>query len=410
MLSLKKNWRKHIVDNRYFVHLHTHCEHSLLDGMGKPEQYAKRAKELGYEYLALTDHGDVAGTLKWQEECKKEGIIPITGMEAYICQDARDTKEKPRHLTMLVQNETGWHNLLKMCSYAHLVGFHKRPRVDYEQVLKHSDGLIFMSGCVNSVMKPDHGEKFFCEDLANQAEVYIEIMPHNHPLQIEWNLDCLEISEDYGIPLIASHDIHYVLKEDEESQEVLLAIQRGAKWNDPNRWKFDFHNLHLATTDEIIAGFSKQKLPRSIYIPAMKRTVEIAKKCSNFQISKQEVHLPLPPSVTGDEFKFLEQLCVKGYYDKIGSLFELEYEQRMDYELSVIKSKGFVRYFLIVWDFINWVKKHSSVYSPGRGSAAGSLVTYLVGITGVDPIKYGLLFSRFINEERIDLPDGVFVC
>lgn len=815
MLSLKKNWRKHIVDNRYFVHLHTHCEHSLLDGMGKPEQYAKRAKELGYEYLAITDHGDVAGTLKWQDECKKEGIIPIIGMEAYVCQDARDTKEKPRHLTMLVQNETGWHNLLKMCSYAHLVGFHKRPRVDYEQVLKHSDGLIFMSGCVNSVMKPDHGEKFFCEDLADQAEVYIEIMPHNHPLQIEWNLDCLEISEDYGIPLVATHDCfigdtviytkdgtklirdirngdivithngnfqkikrvgkrevkksekifsikttlgslsggvsenhpyftckyntiyktmydfkwkrvkdldntdylispkikrdivfskhdltkidlvsicgipcgmgkngivtdqfgneyfnttrsiekginiprylpvnkslleiigmyiangnvdgynigfsthidkkwqidiiidyftsfgfspyivkkenciaaiitssvfskffckvcgngarnkhlpyingvgpfnlfsekqmsrilfgyitsdgriipkksaitaacttskilcyeimailnaigiislpmitthqdtthknpnanpsqwknlyslnvtgyqyvilcrfleientlstikcfrkryvenslffgvklskiqivdlkeplynmevendnsyianglavhncHYVLPEDEESQEVLLAIQRGAKWNDPNRWKFDFHNLHLATADEMISGFSKQKLPRSIYIPAMKRTVEIARKCSGFQISKQEVHLPLPPSVTGDEFAFLENLCVKGYYDKIGSLFELEYEQRMDYELSVIKSKGFVRYFLIVWDFINWVKKHSSVYSPGRGSAAGSLVTYLVGITGVDPIKYGLLFSRFINEERIDLPD-----
>ncbi len=167
------------MNNSDFVHLHVHSMGSLLDGMGAPEQYAARAKELGFKYLAITDHGDTSMTLKWQQACEKEEIISITGCEAYICPDALSKTGKSNHLTILVQNETGWKNLLQMMTYANMTGFYKRPRVDYQTVLKHSDGLVFMSACVNSVMLPEAGEKFFCEDLAAQAPVFIEIMPHD---------------------------------------------------------------------------------------------------------------------------------------------------------------------------------------------------------------------------------------
>jgi DNA polymerase III subunit alpha len=390
--------------NRDFVHLHVHCQTSLLDGMGSAESYAKRAKEIGFEYLALTDHGDISGTLKWQKACENEDIVPVLGTEIYVCKDATDKKEKPRHLTVLTKNQTGWQNLLRLTTHAHN-NFIKRPRADYDSVLKYSDGLIFMSACINSIMKDDDGEAFFCEQLSKKAPVFIEIMPHDHPLQKEWNKTCTEISRFYDIPMVASNDAHYVLEEDSESQEVLLAIQRGAKWNDPNRWKFDFKRLHLKTADEMIFDFEKIKIPRSVYLPAMRRTLDVARMCGDFRIEKKPVHLPLPPGISGDEFKFLENLCVQGYYDKIGSLIEPEYDQRISYELDIIQRKGFVRYFLIVWDLIRFCRLQNMTPSPGRGSVGCSLVAFLLGITKVDPVLYHLPFSRFINEERLDSPD-----
>ncbi len=404
--------------NEKFCHLHCHSEYSLLDGCGLLEKFVDKAIEMGFNYLGLTDHGNVDGCIQFQKICRNKGIIPIIGTELYIVPNAlaKDKKEKRGHIVALVKNKKGWQNLLKMLTFANIEGFYKRPRVDYDILLKHSKGLIFLTGCIGSFIHLEGGEDFLKTlVLKHKNDVYIEIMPHNDPdnLQIKHNYLCKTLSNKYNLSLIATNDIHYITEEDRKSQEVLLAIQTKKKWNDPERFKFSFTELYLQDANEMIERFLKQGIfEKSEIMKAMRNTVKIAEECSLFSIEKLDVYLPQIPQCKGmdkeQEIQFLKDLCEKGFNSKLNIKDEKkldEYHNRYTEEINLIVELGFERYFLIVWELINWCKDNDIMIGPGRGSVGSSLIAYLLDITKVDPIEYGLLFSRFINKSRIDLPD-----
>lgn len=405
--------KKILMSNKKFCHLHVHNQYSLLDGLGSEKEYAKRAKELGFRYLALTNHGNIDGLIKHQKACDAEGIVPLFGCEVYIVNNMslQDKEEHRGHMTILVKNKTGWRELCRLLTASNLEGFYKRPRVDYRSFLGSDlSGFIVMTGCQASFLNIKHGEGFFWNLVDEIKEnLYLEVMPHDSEDQINHNKRCRELSTKYNIPLVATNDCHYILPEDNKAQEVLLAIQTHAKWSDKDRWKFDIDGLHLRTKAEMIKAFKRQGiLKEEEYRRAMRRTIEIAEKCKGFRIEKQQISLPKierPKKYkkTNDtELLFL--LCRKALR-KMGDSWTKEYQTRLNYELKVIQEKKFERYFLIVWDLIRWCKKNDIMIGPGRGSVGGSIVAYLLKITCVDPIKYNLLFSRFINEDRIDFPD-----
>ena len=391
--------------NSLFVHLHIHSEYSQLDGFGTADNYAKRAKEMGFTHLALTDHGNVDGVLKWQTACKKNGIKPIIGCELYVVPDATvKEKEERYHITVLVKNEEGWQNLLQMLTYANLTGFYHRPRVSYDVVLNHLAGLVVLTGCSGSPLIDDTGKQFV--DLLRQKEdTYLEIMPHCIPSQVKVN----DIVKRTPGKFVATNDCHYILEKQWKSQEVLLAIQRKAKWNDPNRWKFGFTGLHLRSADEMMEEFQKQNIFDSVSIrKAMRNTLEIAAKCQDFEIKRQSISLPRVPKFKDhDPDTLIGEICGKSKrvprYET--GEWALEYWQRFQEEYKLITEKKFSEYFVIVWELVNWCRENDIMVGPGRGSVGGSLIAYLMGITDVDPIKYKLLFSRFIAEDRIDFPD-----
>jgi DNA polymerase-3 subunit alpha len=396
-----------------FCHLHVHDEYSLLDGFGTAKAYIKKAKELGHNFISLTNHGNVDGLIKFQSVCDKQGIKPILGCEAYIVPDAskKEKGEKRGHITLLVKNEIGWQNLIQMLTKANLEGMYYRPRIDFAMLRKHYEGLVILTGCSASFLNIDKDESLFqWLGTATPDDLYLEIMPHNMEAQKDINQKCLDLSKAYGFSLVATNDCHYVNAEDSKAHEVLLAIQTKAKWTDKNRYKFSIDGFHMRSAEEMSQAFRQYHgtiFTRREINDAIERTIEIAEKCSSFRIPKKEICLPKVPGLENeDEGKYLWNLAEKKLLsfgwdtEKTNQYFE-----RLSLEWELINSKKFMPYFMVVREVTDWCHKNNIMVGPGRGSAGGSLLAFLLEITTVDPIVYGLLFSRFISEDRQDYPD-----
>jgi DNA polymerase-3 subunit alpha len=401
-----------------FVHLHVHSEYSLLDGACRIPELAARAAELKMPALALSDHGNLFGAIEFYKECKKVGIKPIIGCEVYLApgnapnarfeRKANSAKEASTHFLLLAKNERGYQNLVKLVSTAHLDGMYYKPRIDKAVLAEMSEGLIGTSACLagevaRNIMagKMKDAEKSI-DDFKNifaRGDFYLEIADHGIPQQKAVAAELLKYGKDFGLKIVATNDVHYVLKEHASAHDVLLCIQTGAKINDENRMRYPAPEFYLKTTEEMAALFKD--------VPdALTTTLEIAEKCDlKIELGKSKF-----PEYTVAEGKtregYLEELCYEGLERRFGERAkEPELRQRLDFELNVLKKTGFTSYFLIVWDFIHYAKNHDIPVGPGRGSAAGSLISYVLGITDLDPLKYGLFFERFLNPERISPPD-----
>ncbi len=394
-----------------FVHLHTHTAYSLLDGEGTVKKILDRAKELGQTAMAITDHGNMYGVIDFYEYAKKIGVKPILGCEVYVAQRSRFDKvheldSKNYHLILLAKNETGYKNLMKIVSAGWVDGFYYKPRVDLEILKEYSQGIIALSGCMFGVVSrhfldsnPSEAkraaETFI--DIFGKDNFYIEIQDHGLYDQKKLNSQLISLSRELDLNLAATNDIHYVKKEDAEYQDILMCIQTGKTVNDTDRMKMESSELYVKSEEEMQSLFS--------YVPeAIENTQKIADMC-NVEIEFGKLHLPefaLPKGYTA--FKYLTELCEKGFLERFPEN-NPEIRGRLNYELETIKSMGYVEYFLIVWDFINYAKQNGIMVGPGRGSAAGSIVSYCLKITDINPIKYGLIFERFLNPERVTMPD-----
>ncbi len=395
-----------------FVHLHVHSEYSLLDGMCRIKDLPKRAKEFGMDSIALTDHGVMYGAVGFFEACKEQGIKPIIGVEAYVAPRSRLDKEpnvddKYYHLILLAKNKVGYQNLIKLVSYSFTEGYYYKPRIDHELLEKYHEGIIALSACLageisRSILAQNLEEakqkalwykKIFGEDY------YLEIQNNGVPEQIMVNQQLIALSKELDIPLVATNDAHYLNKEDSYNHEILLCIQTGKKMNDPDRFKFQTNEFYLKSPEEMIDYF--EAVPEAI-----ENTVKIAEKC-NFEF--EFGHTILPNYDVPKEFKthseYFRKICNDGIIERYGKNPSQEVKDRLEYELDVIEKMGYVDYFLIVWDYIHYAKSIGIPVGPGRGSGAGSIAAYAIGITDIDPIKYGLLFERFLNPERISMPD-----
>ncbi|MDP1845390.1 MAG: DNA polymerase III subunit alpha [Candidatus Moranbacteria bacterium] len=396
-----------------FVHLHVHSHYSLLDGLAKIDELLDRAKELGMEALALTDHGVLYGAIEFYQKAKDRGIKPIIGCEMYLTPNGRKNKrpkidDTRHHLILLAKNDAGYKNLMKLVTIAHLEGFYYKPRIDREILRKHSEGLIGLSACVEGEVpslvlsgRKEEAEKIAreYEDIFGQGHFFLEIQDHpKFPNQKIANDGLIEISKRTGIPLVATTDLHYVNLDDAPIQDILLCVQTNRKVSESNRMNLMDFDLHMRSPQEIQEGFG--------HIPeAIENTWKIAEMC-NLEIELGNTKLPfytVPEGYTPDSY--LLELCEKGLAQRFEKEITGEHRDRMDFELSVIEKTGFASYFLIVQDFVNWAKKKGIVVGPGRGSAAGSFVSYLLNVTNIDPIEYNLLFERFLNPERISMPD-----
>lgn len=397
-----------------FVHLHVHNEFSYLDGFGSAENYAKKAAELGMSHLALTNHGNIDGLIKFQKACAKEGISPILGCELYIVRNesVKEKGERRSHITVLVENEVGFNNLCRMLTIANLEGFYYKPRIGYQNFLQHCSGLIVLTGCAASFLRKDPGKQSmeFFHALHDKIgpNLYLEVMPHQLDEQAEQNLTCVNlVSQANGLKLVATNDCHYIEADDAPTQEILLAIQTKAKWKDADRFRFSIKGLHLRSEQEMADAFVEQNILSDDQINgAMDSTLEIADKCE-FLIPKKTISLPMVPGMeNGDPGELIWGIAEKNL---LAMNFSTEttnaYFERLSTEWELIVKKGFAQYFLIVYELINWCKKNDIMVGPGRGSVGGSLLAFLMGITSVDPIKHDLLFSRFISDDRIDYPD-----
>uniref|UniRef100_UPI000593342C DNA polymerase III subunit alpha n=1 Tax=Gorillibacterium massiliense TaxID=1280390 RepID=UPI000593342C len=406
-----------------FVHLHAHCEYSLLDGAARIGELVRQAADLGMPALALTDHGVMYGAIPFYKACKEAGIKPIIGCEVYMASGSLSRKvsrqEQPNHhLVLLAKNETGYRNLMRLCSIGHLQGFHYKPRIDMEHLARYAEGLVCLSGCLNGEVpqlllqdKPKEAREtaeryraIFGEDY------YLEIQDHGMLEQKKVVQGLVAISQETGIPLVATNDVHYVHKGEHEVQDILLCIGTGKTLDDPDRFRIDTTELFLKSGEEMNRLFPH--LPE-----ALANTLKIAEKCKlELEFGKHilPAFQPLPQGMTAGSY--LRELCRSGleerYRDGGFGLSAADdpasrkvREERLAYELGVIESMGFSDYFLIVWDFIRYAKEHGIAVGPGRGSSAGSLVAYVLRITDVDPIRHRLLFERFLNPERITMPD-----
>ncbi|HTW96526.1 MAG TPA: DNA polymerase III subunit alpha [Candidatus Methylomirabilis sp.] len=399
-----------------FVHLHNHTHYSLLDGLTKIDEMVKYAKEQGSPAIAITDHGTMYGVIEFYEKCKKEGIKPIIGVETYLAPRGRMLKEtnedrSNHHLLLLAKNNQGYKNLIKLVTAAHLEGFYYKPRVDWELLEKYHDGLIACTACLGGeiprlieIGQIDKARQRILEynELFGQDNFYLEIQDHPELKgQAELNAQMIKFSRELGIPLVATNDIHYFRRDDAEAQDILLCLQNKKKVEDEDRMNMMGTDFSMRSNEEMIAAF--KDIPE-----AAANTLKIAERC-NVEIPLGQIQLPYFPVPEGfDEFGYLEHWAREGFKKRYGKTYEeidKVKRERVDYELSVIKKMGWPSYFLIVADFINWAKDSGIVVGPGRGSAAGSLVCYLIGITNIDPLVYDLLFERFLNPERISMPD-----
>ncbi|HBA36903.1 TPA: DNA polymerase III subunit alpha [Candidatus Falkowbacteria bacterium] len=401
-----------------FVHLHNHSHYSLLDGLTKIDEMVNYAKEQGSPAIALTDHGNMYGAIEFYQKAKKAGLKPIIGVEAYLAPGSRfdkNTREDGRsyHLLLLAKNLTGYNNLIKLVSAAHIEGFYYKPRIDWELLTAHHDGLIAFTACLAGEIprlivadRLPEAEKRILEynDLFGQDNFYLELMDHPElgEDQLKVRAQLIEFSRKLGIPLVATNDVHYLNKEDAEAQDILLCLQNKKKLEDTDRLKMlGWGDYSLRPNSEMIAAF--RDVPE-----AVANTLKIADKC-DLEIELGNIQLPyfeVPDGHDGDSY--LRAWCERGIakrYPQIGAVESEKIKERLDYELAVIAKMGWPSYFLIVADFINWAKDNKIVVGPGRGSAAGSLVCYLTGITNLDPLKYDLLFERFLNPDRISMPD-----
>jgi len=390
-----------------YTQLHAHNSFSLLDGLGTPEQFAKKANELGYKYLAVTNHGSVDGVIKFQKACLDNNITPIIGIEFYIVPDGIvKEKEKRGHLTAWIKNQTGYENVLKMVTISNLDLFYRRPRIDYETLLNHCEGLCIGTACSASFLNCEGGVDFF-HKLHDKIkdDLYLEIMPHDYEDQHKINELCLNLHKETGVKLIVTNDCHYVNAEDSESHEVLLACQTKAKWNDPKRWRFNVTGLYLCEPEFIANKFKEQdKIEESIILQAMDNTQEICEKCEDFRIDRKEIILPLPPQYEGmDEEQVFRDLCEEGFKNKFDVVTQ-EYRDRFEYEFSVIKDFGIVRYFLIVADLINWCEENDILVGGGRGCLTKDtlVLTKDQGFVTLDKISIGdFVYSHTGNVQKI---------
>ena len=395
-----------------FVHLHVHSDFSLLDGAASIEGLVKKAVSYRMPALALTDHGNMFGVLKFYKECRKKGIKPIIGSEFYIAPESRFKKSgsekgnRYSHMVLLARNTEGYKNLIKLSSLSYTEGFYYKPRIDNELIEKYSNGLIGLSGClageipklilIDRLAEASEKARYY-ENIFGKGNFYLEIQNQGIEEQQKVNRGILEIAEQTGIPLAATNDIHYLEREDARAQDILIRIGTNKKVDDGKRLKFAFPEFYFKSPKEMENLF--KDIPESL-----SNTLEIAEKC-NVEIPLPGPQLPVykvPEGYTRDEF--LADTARKGLYKRYSTVTE-EMGKRLNYELSVITSMGFTGYFLIVWDFIKFAKEHGIPVGPGRGSGAGSLVAYSLNITDIDPLKYGLLFERFLNPERVSMPD-----
>ena len=395
-----------------FVHLHIHSEFSLLDGANRIKDLPVRAKELGMKAIAITDHGVMYGVIDFYKACKKEGIKPIIGCEVYVANRSRFDKEpgidnKYNHLILLAKNNQGYKNLSKLVSIGFTEGYYYKPRIDLEVLEKYHEGLICLSGClagsVNQALLNGQNEK--AEEIALWhkkvfgEDYYIEIQNNGIKEQVLANQKLVQLARKLDIPLAATNDAHYLKREDAYNHEILLCIQTGKRMSDEDRMKFDTDELYVKSPEEMSEYFSA-------FPDAIENTVKIADKC-NVEFEFGHTILPnydVPPEFP-THYDFFKKLCDDGIKKRYGENPSQEILDRAEYEISVIKKMGYVDYFLIVWDFIHYAKTHNIPVGPGRGSGAGSIIAYAIEITDIDPIKYGLLFERFLNPERISMPD-----
>lgn len=397
-----------------FTHLHVHSHYSLLDGLAKIDELVARAAELKMEALALTDHGNLYGAIEFYQKAKKAGIKPIIGAEIYVAyermQDRRpNIDDKRYHLTLLAKNSEGYHNLIKLITKANLEGFYYKPRLDKELLRQYSEGLIALSGCFTSEIsravanrKPEAAERIAREyqEIFGKENFFLELGAHfNYPDQKAINEGLTSLSQKTGAGLVATNDVHYVNPEDAEAQDILVSVQTGNRFEDEDRLTMRKADLSLRSAEEMAAVFPDHP-------EAIAATEEIA-SAVNLEIELGKNKLPNFSVPEGyDAGSYLKKLCLEGLEKRYaGSSENQETQKRLEYELEVIKQTGFAPYFLIVQDFVRWAKQNGIVVGPGRGSVAGSLVAYILGITSIDPLKYNLLFERFLNPERISMPD-----
>jgi DNA polymerase-3 subunit alpha len=389
-----------------FVHLHVHSEYSILDGACRIPALAERAAELEMPAVALTDHGSLAGAVQLYQAAAKQGIKPLIGCEVYVCDDRMRQQKGYAHLTLLAESNEGYGNLIKLASSAYLEGYYYKPRVDWELLGQHAEGIVALSGCLSGrVAKAleENRDSDAAADLDRLVQLfgrdstYVEVQNAGIEVQQRINPQLAQLAEHSGLPLVATGDVHYLLKEDARAHEALLCIQSGDSLRNPNHWKFDTDEFFFKSPEEMARDFADQP-------DALRRTLEVAERC-NVTIELGGILLPKFPTPEGrDAFDFLVELCEKGLarrYERVTP----ELEERLRFELKTIREMGFADYFLIVWDFVRFAKTNGVSVGPGRGSTAGSLAAYCLEITDVDPIRYDLLFERFLNPGRKSMPD-----
>lgn len=407
-----------------FVHLHNHTEFSLLDGAAKITDLVKITKERGWKAVAITDHGNMYGALQFYTACLGAGIKPIIGCEFYVVDDYKNKHGKQNfdHLILIAKNNAGYKNLLKLNTIAFMEGFYYKPRIDYELLSKHSEGLICLSACLAGRIpklilehRPLDAEKFAIKlnNMFEKGDFYLEIQNHGIPEEDEVRRELIKLSKKLNIKLVATNDCHYIEKEDAGMQDVLMCVQMGKTLDDPDRFKFSTQEFYYKTYDEMKQLFIGQE-------EALLNTLEIADKCDvvirrkthtemrldeRYCLPANENFIPKYVPENGmTTFEYMKYLTYRDLDKKYPNASK-EVLDRIEYELTTIHDQGFVEYFLVVWDYINWAKSNKIAVGPGRGSGAGSVVAYLMGITDVEPLRYSLFFERFINKERVSMPD-----
>ena len=393
-----------------FTHLHLHTEYSLLDGACSIKPLVSRLRELGMDACAVTDHGVMYGVVDFYRACKDAGIHPVIGCEVYVCPDMDEKQSAFReysHLVLLCENNEGYKNLSRLVSEGFTRGFYYRPRVDYKLLEKYSGGLIALSACLSGDLPKllldgrDNEARQVAQrylDIFGRGNFFVELQDHGIPEEKQVLPRLVKLAREMDIPLVVTNDCHYLTADDAEAQEVLMCIQTGKTLSDPNRMKMTTRQLYVKSEEEMRALFPN-------FPDAIENTAKIAARC-NVEFDFSTTHLPKFPLPEGetDALAYLRGLCEKGLRERYGEGRE-DARERMEYELGVISGMGYVDYFLIVWDFIHYARTHGVGVGPGRGSGAGSIVAYCLGITSIDPIQYNLLFERFLNPERVSMPD-----
>ncbi len=393
-----------------FTHLHVHTEYSLLDGAAKIKDLIARTKELGMDSIAITDHGVMYGVILFYKEALSQGIKPIIGCETYIATGSRFSKEKGdgyNHLVLLCKNNEGYKNLIKMVSYGFTEGYYRKPRIDLDLLKKYNKGLIALSACLAGPVSRavlDKGYESAKEtalmysEIMGEGNFYLELQDHGIPEQKTVNQALIRISKETGLPLVCTNDTHYINADDAQAHDLLLCIQTGKTVNDTDRMRYEGGQYYVKSPDEMSRLFS--------YAPeALENTQKIAEQCNvTFEFNKYKLPVfDVPNGKTALEY--LTELCRSGLERRYGTQHDPALDKRLEYEIGVIKQMGFVDYFLIVWDFIRYAKENGISVGPGRGSAAGSITAYTLGITDIEPIQYDLIFERFLNPERVSMPD-----
>lgn len=396
-----------------FVHLHCHTQYSLLDAASRVSDLLKRSVELKFPALAITDNGNMFGTIDFYTQAMKKGIKPIIGMDAYVAPDSRfdkqahGIKEASFRLTLLARDEQGYRNLMKLTSIGYLEGFYYRPRVDKEVLQKYSEGLIALSGSLRGEIpyytrngQPQEAKRAIREylDIFGKNNFYLEVMDQGLEPQKKILAEYINFGKEFGIKLVATNECRYVYRQDAKAHDALICIGTGSALDEANRMRYQGDNYYLKSTEEMKDLF--KEVPEAI-----RSTIEIAERC-NLELDFSKTHLPYftPPTGKTQE-SYAKELCEAGLKERMPDTIPEDYQARLKRELELIQKMGYTSYFLVVWDFIHYAREHGIPVGPGRGSAAGSLVAYVLGITNVDPIKHGLIFERFLNPDRVSMPD-----